>query len=61
VVIGAGKTGMDAALFLLERGVDQERITWIVSNDAWFFNRAITVPEYTSTQLSAQFIVTICA
>jgi hypothetical protein len=32
VVIGAGKTGMDAALFLLARGVDPDRLSWIVPN-----------------------------
>lgn len=40
VIIGAGKTGIDAALYLMDRGVEPARITWIVSNDAWFFDRA---------------------
>ncbi len=44
VVIGAGKTGMDAALFLLDSGVEPDRITWIVPNDAWLINRATTIP-----------------
>ena len=39
VIIGAGKTGIDAVLFLLDRGVDPELITWIVSNDAWLWLR----------------------
>jgi hypothetical protein len=39
VIIGAGKTGMDAALFLLARGVDPDHITWIMSNDAWLLDR----------------------
>ncbi|MFK7838677.1 MAG: hypothetical protein AB8B60_20940 [Sulfitobacter sp.] len=38
-VIGAGKTGMDAAVWLLEQGVDPDRITWVRPNDYWLFNR----------------------
>lgn len=45
VVIGAGKTGMDAALFLLGRGVEPHRITWIVPNDAWLINRDTASPD----------------
>ncbi|MEO6317795.1 MAG: NAD(P)/FAD-dependent oxidoreductase [Acidimicrobiales bacterium] len=40
VVIGAGKTGMDACVWLLDNGADPARITWIVSRDAWVLNRA---------------------
>ena len=45
VVIGAGKTGMDAVLFLLNQGVDPDHITWIVSNDAWLLDRASIYPD----------------
>jgi hypothetical protein len=38
-VVGAGKTGIDACLWLLERGVDPGKITWIVPRDAWLINR----------------------
>ncbi|NRA09709.1 MAG: NAD(P)/FAD-dependent oxidoreductase [Myxococcales bacterium] len=44
VIIGAGKTGMDAALFLLDQGVDPDHITWIISNDAWLLDRAQIQP-----------------
>lgn len=44
VVIGAGKTGMDAILFLLDNRVEPERIQWIVSQDAWLFNRGAMQP-----------------
>lgn len=40
VVIGAGKTGMDACCWLLQHGVDPDRIRWIVPRDAWILNRA---------------------
>ncbi|MGW0712080.1 hypothetical protein ACWD4G_40055 [Streptomyces sp. NPDC002643] len=38
-VIGAGKTGLDACLWLLNHGVDPDGITWIASRDAWLVNR----------------------
>jgi hypothetical protein len=40
VVIGAGKTGMDACIWLLENGADPNRIRWIVPRDSWILNRA---------------------
>ncbi len=40
VVVGAGKTGMDACLFLLKNDVDPDRITWIMPRDSWMFDRA---------------------
>ena len=39
LIVGGGKTGIDAALYLLDHGVDPDKIAWIVPNDAWFFNR----------------------
>lgn len=39
VVLGAGKTGTDAVLYLLENGIDQSDITWIMPRDPWYFNR----------------------
>jgi hypothetical protein len=45
LVIGAGETGMDAVLFLLDRGVDPDHITWIMSNDSWLFDRAQIQPR----------------
>ena len=44
VVIGAGKTGMDACIWLLGHGVDPERIRWIVPRDSWILNRANVQP-----------------
>lgn len=39
-VVGAGKTGMDAVLWMLENGVPPQRIRWVMPRDAWFINRA---------------------
>jgi hypothetical protein len=39
-IVGAGKTAVDACLWLLESGVSPESIRWIKPRDAWFVNRA---------------------
>lgn len=39
-VVGAGKTGMDACLWLLQNGVEPKRIRWIMPRDAWMLDRA---------------------
>ncbi len=44
VVVGAGKTGMDACLFLLKSGVDPDALTWIVPRDSWMLDRAHIQP-----------------
>ncbi len=43
-VIGAGKTAMDAVLWLLAREVDPEAITWITPRDSWLLYRETTQP-----------------
>jgi hypothetical protein len=40
VVVGAGKTGIDACLWLLENQVSPDAITWVMPRDSWFLNRA---------------------
>jgi len=40
VVVGAGKTGIDACLWLLEQGVDPDHIRWIMPRDPWLMDRA---------------------
>ena len=44
-IVGAGKTGMDAAVWLLDNGADPASITWIVSRASWLMNRATTQPS----------------
>ena len=39
VIIGAGKTGADAILYLLDLKVNPDQIHWIVSNDCWYLSR----------------------
>jgi NAD(P)-binding Rossmann-like domain len=44
VVVGSGKTGIDACLWLLENGAAPDAITWIMPRDAWYMNRAYVQP-----------------
>ena len=39
VVVGSGKTGIDACLWLLENGVNPDDIRWVMPRDAWMMNR----------------------
>ena len=41
VVVGAGKTGMDACIWLLEQGVDPDQIRWVMPRDPWVLGRVI--------------------
>jgi len=43
-VLGGGKTGMDACLFLMETGVRPDQIRWIVPRAAWCLNRQAVQP-----------------
>jgi len=53
VIIGAGKTGIDAVLYLLDIGVGEEKIVWIMPNDSWLFNRDFIYPENTEDYVNA--------
>jgi len=44
VIIGAGKTAMDAACWLLDQGTTPNDITWIRPRDSWILNRALFQP-----------------
>jgi hypothetical protein len=43
-IVGSGKTGMDACLWLLGHGVDPARLRWVMPRDAWMLNRANVQP-----------------
>ena len=38
-VLGSGKTAADACMWLLDNGVEADRIRWIRPRDAWFYDR----------------------
>jgi len=44
VIIGAGKTAMDACVWLLENGVAPAAIQWIKPREAWLINRTYAQP-----------------
>ena len=56
VVIGGGKTGIDACLWLMGNGVDPDEITWIKSRDGWLLDRNNTQPtmEFFNDTMGAQ-------
>jgi hypothetical protein len=45
VIIGAGKTALDACVWLLEQGVPAPAIRWIRPRDAWWLNRRFHQPH----------------
>lgn len=55
-VIGGGKTGIDACIWLLEHGVDPDSIRWIMPRDAWLLDRRNTQPgeEFFEDTIGAQ-------
>jgi NAD(P)-binding Rossmann-like domain len=44
VIVGAGKTAMDACLWLLTHGIAAQRLTWIKPRDSWILDRAAIQP-----------------
>ncbi|HEX5614980.1 MAG TPA: NAD(P)-binding protein [Acidimicrobiia bacterium] len=47
VIVGGGKTALDAICWLLDRGTDPDAITWIRPRDSWLLNRAYFQPGTT--------------
>lgn len=45
VVIGAGKTALDACGWLLEQGVPASKISWVRPREAWWMNRRFQQPH----------------
>ena len=44
VVLGAGKTAMDAVIWLINAGADADSIQWVMPRDSWLVNRVTTQP-----------------
>jgi hypothetical protein len=55
-VVGGGKTGIDAILWLLENHVPAKKIRWVKSRDAWLLNRKNTqaAPEFFNDTIGNQ-------
>ena len=45
VVVGSGKTATDTCIWLLDNGVDPDRICWVRPRDPWMLNRAKVQPD----------------
>jgi hypothetical protein len=45
VIIGGGKTALDACVWLLERGVPATAIRWMRPRDSWWMNRKFQQPH----------------
>jgi hypothetical protein len=43
-ILGAGKTAMDAAIWLLNSGAAPDSISWVMPRDSWLVNRVTTQP-----------------
>jgi NAD(P)-binding Rossmann-like domain len=43
-IIGAGKTAMDAGIWLLNHGARPDSISWVMPRDSWLVNRLTTQP-----------------
>jgi hypothetical protein len=58
-VVGAGKTGIDACIWLIEYGVDPEKISWITPRDSWFFERGGLQPGPAFAERTAASVAAI--
>jgi hypothetical protein len=45
VIVGGGKTALDAIVWLLEQGISPDAIRWIRPRDAWWMNRRFQQPH----------------
>lgn len=55
-IIGAGKTGMDVGVRLIEQGLPGEQISWVMPRDSWLMNRTTLQPgdDFFQSTLNAQ-------
>ena len=56
VIIGSGKTGLDAICYLLDMNVNPDKIMWIVTNEAWCLNRKVYNMENLWSGIEWQFL-----
>lgn len=56
-VVGAGKTGMDACLFLLKNAVDPDHISWVMPRDSWLMDRANIQPRESGSGVPEGFLL----
>ncbi|MEL6172880.1 MAG: NAD(P)-binding protein, partial [Pseudomonadota bacterium] len=56
MVVGGGKTGIDAVLWMLENGIPADDIHWVMPRDGWLMDRGNTqpTPEFFEATMGAQ-------
>ena len=55
VILGGGKTAMDAAVWLIESGVPAGKIGWVRPRDSWMFNRKLLQPAHAAIESLMEF------
>jgi NAD(P)-binding Rossmann-like domain len=61
-ILGAGKTAMDAAIWLLNSGAAPEAVSWVMPRDSWLVNRLTTQPgaEFFNESIGGQAKLMAC-
>jgi NAD(P)-binding Rossmann-like domain len=61
-ILGAGKTAMDAAIWLLNSGAAPDAISWVMPRDSWLVNRITTQPgaEFFNESIGGQAKLMAC-
>jgi hypothetical protein len=61
-IVGAGKTAMDAGIWLLNHGAAPDSISWIMPRDSWLVNRITTQPgeEFFKDSIGGQVTQMVC-
>jgi hypothetical protein len=61
-VLGAGKTAMDACIWLLNSGAAPDTVSWVMPRDSWLVNRQTTQPgeEFFNDSIGGQAKVMAC-
>lgn len=61
-ILGAGKTAMDACIWLLNSGAAPDAISWVMPRDSWLVNRQTTQPgaEFFNDSIGGQAKLMTC-
>ncbi len=61
-IVGAGKTAMDAGIWLLNHGAAPDNISWVMPRDSWLVNRLTTQPgeEFFKDSIGGQVTQMAC-
>ncbi|MFN2098913.1 NAD(P)-binding protein [Altererythrobacter sp. MF3-039] len=59
VILGAGKTAMDTAVWLIQAGVDPATISWVRPRESWLWNRIYNQPgeDFIETVVDMQIAI----